>query len=120
MKGDLTLKILETVGEMALESAELFAAIAVTGYGASPSQIEHTQEKIHTLLVQGTAKREQETQLKQKYFNLISKLKREGLLVQHNKGSKTLFFLTGKGVKKRDTLRLHLTKTFPSPRYARE
>ncbi len=120
MKGELTLKILETLGEMAVGTAELFAAIMVAGYGASPNRISYLQEKIHARGAQEKRRREHEAQIRRKYSNLLSKLKREGLIAEHKKGMGAFLTLTFLGTRKRDALRARHAHALPSPHYPKE
>jgi DNA-binding transcriptional regulator PaaX len=120
MKGEITLKILETLGEAALSSAELFAAIMFSGYGASAGRIGHIQEKIHAQWEEGRKERAHEAELRQKYSNLLYKLKREGLVAERKKGKNSLFSLTFLGTRKRDTLRTRRAHALPSPHYQKQ
>ncbi|MBI2888938.1 MAG: CRISPR-associated endonuclease Cas2 [Candidatus Liptonbacteria bacterium] len=120
MKGEITLKILETLGEAAVGAAELFAAIMVAGYGASPNRISYIQEKIHAHRAQEKRGREHEAQLRRKYSNLLSKLKREGLIAERKKGEGTFLSLTFLGARKRDSLRSRHAHALPPPHYRKE
>ncbi len=120
MKGEITLKILEALGEAAVGTVELFAAIMVAGYGASPSRINYIQEKIHAHGAQEKREREHEAQLRRKYSNLLSKLKREGLITERKKGAGAFLTLTFLGTRKRDALRVRHAHALPPPHYRKE
>ncbi|MBI2622956.1 MAG: CRISPR-associated endonuclease Cas2 [Candidatus Liptonbacteria bacterium] len=126
MKGDLTLKVLDTIAEIAGGAFDLCEAILVAGYGASPARIEYT---MHCLSKQRGKKevggneevQKRETkELLQKYYNLVSKLKRDGLIAEHVREKGKFFTLTAKGGRKREALRARKSRELPPTLYRKE
>lgn len=81
MKGDLTLKILERVAEAAVDMATLFAAIAISPYGAHVGTIYENQEKIEKIFKEAGHNLRQ----RRNFSKLMYKLKREGIITAKGK-----------------------------------
>ncbi len=119
-RGELTLKILEKIGEATIEMAELWEAICVAGYGASQGEILRIKEKKHSERAQSRKEREKEMRLLYKYSNLLSKLKRENCIVENKKDGRRFFTLTFLGHRKRKKLHEQLSDSPPPPYYPHE
>jgi len=117
MKGDITLKILETIEEFAIGAADLFAAILSAGYGASSSKIQFELSKIQREHDRIAAREDLERQAKQRYRNLIYKLKMAGLIKEDIKKDKKFFILTLKGKEKLSKLK---NERLPEIAYVKE
>ena len=115
MKGGVTLKILERVGEVGIELAELFDAILEAGYGASFSKIQYTRNKRLAERECSRASAQETARLHQRYATLLYKLKRDGLLQESQRGEGRFLALTRKGVKA--LLRLRKRSALPSSRH---
>ena len=76
MKGNLTRRLLEAIENRDIASTDLLEAFLSAGYGASRSHIEYIARKNHLARKQDAAIRIQ----KQKYYNLTSRLQRDGLI----------------------------------------
>jgi len=78
----LTAKILEILGEGVLATFDVMGAVMESGYGASYLKLEQSVQR-------SAARREQflvEARNRQRFSNLISKLKREGLISGDRRG----------------------------------
>lgn len=105
------MSILEVLKDAAVGSLDLFEAFLAAGYGASPRRVGYELSKIE----EKRLSREQRARLRQKYCNLISQLKRDGLIqVKENSRSK-IFALTPRGKKKMKELRLKIEREAPRP-----
>lgn len=100
MKGDITLKILEVIGNTVINATDVLGAISNSGYGAScgklQREISKRQAERNSKIVENEIKREN----RQKYYNLISYLKRSDLIKEDIKSDKKSFSLTQKGKEK--------------------
>jgi len=76
MRRNLTVKILEILGGGLMTATDIVVAILESGYGASYSKMDKNFRRIEFARIDRmNAARE-----KQRFYNLISKLKREGLI----------------------------------------
>src|SRR3989344_1512740 len=117
MKGKITLAILEKIGETVAESALLFEAILSAGYGASMGKIEYEASKLRSKRVKERGTRLDETRQWQRYYNIISSLKRDGLLSQEADGR---FRLTLLGRKKLVLLKKRRAVGLPQITYPKQ
>lgn len=117
MRGDLTLMILRTLGEMGIEAVELCEAIVAAGYGASHSRIRRIQERKREERLLNRSKISEEKHYTRNYQKLLSKLKVQGLLREENKGGTNLFFLTQRGRSKLSVLELQCSRRLPGILY---
>jgi len=114
MKGRLTLAILEAVGNGLADSALLLEAFLIAGYGASQGKIKREISRLERERGKKRETRQVETQQLQRYYNTISRLKRDNLLVQEANGR---FRITAFGLRKRDKLKKQKTHYFPVGSY---
>lgn len=120
MKGDITLKILETIGDATVNFSDLWGAFLGAGYGASYGKIQYLASKQREAREKRKSQRDIKNQEKQKYYNLIYKLKRDGLLKEEVKHSKKWLFLTAKGREKIISLKTRFIKALPENNYPKE
>jgi DNA-binding PadR family transcriptional regulator len=118
MKGGQTQKILEALYEQALGAADLFDVLLTLGYGVSWAKLDYELEKRRAARVADAAQTvNQDTRRKQRYYNLLYSLKRDGLIAMRKKSSKTVFALTEKGKIKLQFLRKRSAVSLPAARY---
>lgn len=117
MKGNLTLKILQTLKEMSYEGIELCEAILIAGYGASSSRIRKLEEdlrdrrlKKNTLIV--------EKRYRRNYQKLVAKLKAQGLLKVADRGGQDFFSITPTGRLKLADLESEAHRRLPETSYS--
>jgi hypothetical protein len=103
VRGEITLKILETIKEAAYLPFELAAAILISGYGASMSKMEYNLDKLQRERKLGDFDADQKSRLSK----MMHKLRHEGLVVK-NKGG--FLNLTEKGLQRLERLKLILRK----------
>ncbi|MDP2598511.1 MAG: hypothetical protein Q8P49_01635 [Candidatus Liptonbacteria bacterium] len=113
MKGDITLRILETIGDMAISSADLIEAILLAGYGAPIGKIERETVRI------GKRRKimKSDLQTRQRYHMMLSRLKRDQLINMKRENSIKLFSLTKKGRGRLMVLREQNTLRISQPVY---
>lgn len=80
----ISVRILEILEDEALTTIDILSAILSSGYGASYSKLNQTLESTKTK----RKKLSSETINRQRFSNLISKLKRENLISRNNDGWK--------------------------------
>ncbi len=111
MKGEITLHILEKIGEGMIDAAALLGSVLEAGYGASYRKLERVHQRSAGKKSSTLSNKVQ----KQRYRNMLASLKRDGLLESIKKDSLELIHLTPKGS---ETLkRLKNKPTLPSTHY---
>jgi hypothetical protein len=112
-KGEVTLKILDAVGDGLLGVADVFAAILSAGYGASYGKLAYEMDKLELERDRRRRAREADAQLRQRYYSLLHHLKQDGLIVERRRNGKRLLMRTPKGDRVRSTIRGALQTTMP-------
>ncbi|MEK9180020.1 MAG: CRISPR-associated endonuclease Cas2 [Patescibacteria group bacterium] len=115
MKGDFTRKILEALGDAALGTSALFEAILSSGYGAPYGKIRFEADKIRRIQNKNAAQRNIENKIKRRYYSLLHKLKRDGLIRLPNDEGKLI--ITKKGKLKLAALKQRVDNALPSANY---
>lgn len=108
--------VLEIIGSAALETSDILLAIMTSPYGSSRYRLERQKEKIQH------AREEiiRELKEKQNLYNLISSLKKDGLISGKEKDKRT-WRLTWKGEKELERLKLYYGKnSLPHRKYKSE
>lgn len=118
MKGDFIFGILNAIGDTVINTTDVFSVISNSGYGASYGKLEREISKRRgersSKIVENEIRREN----KQKYYNLVSYLKKSDLIKEELKSNKKFFSLTSKGKEK-----LYLLKNkekLPNASYKKE
>lgn len=119
-RGDISLKILEFIGDLVVGTGDLLAAFLSAGYGASYSKIEYELSKKQKERDKKSLQKEIRREVKQKYYNLIYKLKKSGLIEEKTKKEGKFFGLTKKGRNKLLQLRKRNKEKLPETIYLRE
>ena len=113
MKGKITIQILEAIGNFAVESADLLEAVLSAGYGASISGIEYKAAMLKRERYKNAGDDTNSLNSKQKYYVMLAKLKRDGLVKEKIKRKRKLLFLTERGKKKLAALKEMITNRLP-------
>lgn len=117
MKGDVTFKILDVIGDLTIGIFDAFDAILSSGYGASYGKLQYEISKKQSVRTRESIEREIRKRAKQRYYNLIYKLKRDGLIKEKIKGRKKFLALTRRGKEKLSLLREKGIKKLPGISY---
>ncbi len=121
MKGEITLKILENLKNLAVEVGDLLAVLLASGYGVSYSKLEYELSKRQRQRNSKSVATEKEFRKSRiKYQKLIYSLKRDNLIKEINKNKKKTFLLTRKGKNKLQLLKERRKKKLPSGFYHKE
>lgn len=112
-KGSITRKILEILAECAKEEFDLMCAILEAGYGASSGKIEYKLSQIKRQRTYSSGK----TPPLQRYRLMISKLKRDGLIIKKDDRKGKFLSLTEKGLKKLAKLKKEQKNALPQLKY---
>jgi len=118
-KGDILLRVLETIGDLTVSMADLLIVFVSAGYGASYNKLQYELSKRQMERERKSLEKGIQKETKQKYYNLIYKLKTSGLIAEKKKDNKKLFILTKKGKKKLFSLREKNQKRLPDISYLR-
>ncbi|MBI3589312.1 MAG: CRISPR-associated endonuclease Cas2 [Candidatus Liptonbacteria bacterium] len=117
MRGKITTKILEVIGEATLATADVISALLSAGYGASYGKMSKELRNIESRRTQ----RNLELREKQKFYNLLYQLKTDGLIQEKmNNQKEKILTLTTKGRKKLENLNQKLSTSLPTIEYEKK
>ncbi len=116
MRGNVTIKVLEAIGNATLGIADVFAVFSTTRYGASRSEFFRNLSKRE----QDRAQKEHERRLYVQYYNLLYKLKRDGLIKEEGHRGAKKPVLTQRGKDKLLFLKAKIRTALPEHSYAKE
>jgi len=120
MRGEITLKILEIIESVATNAADAMAAFLDSGYGVSRGKIEYEISRRQMARAEKSVEREFQKQVRQKYYNLICRLKNSGLIAEERKNNKKFLFLTKKGKSEMLSLKEKNKSKLPGVFYQKE
>jgi len=122
-KKETLLNILEILEDRMVESVDLLAAFLNAGHNVTYKNIQYQYDKLQ----REKAKRENdklskqlESKSKQKYYDCIYKLKRDGLIEEKTKENKKFFILTPLGKNKLKILKNKRKEEIPPSNYHKE
>lgn len=116
MKGDITIKILESIHDLGMDAASLFKMFLTVGYGASYGKMQYTLSKTKSAR-QTSQAWNIEHGTKQKYYSLLCQLKKDGLIKKEARGRKGVFIITKKGLERLSLLKERSQKRMPPAFY---
>ncbi len=97
------IQVLEKLIEVSCGTSDLVLAVLLAGYGASRAKINYTFRKLQSEREQGRI----EALEKQKFYDLIYRLKKDGLI---QKNRHKLWKITSRGIQKLEKFKLSFTK----------
>lgn len=112
-KGDITLKILDAIEHFTFGASDLFGAFLDAGYGASYGKMQYKASKRRNNDYWFSREAELKRKAKQRYNDLIYRLKRDNLIEEKLRSSRKIFTLTNKGKNKLSLLRDKNKKMLP-------
>ncbi|MEK7549297.1 MAG: CRISPR-associated endonuclease Cas2 [Patescibacteria group bacterium] len=130
MKGEKTLEILELISEAAIDMLDLVGVFLSAGYGASYGKIEYELDKQRNQRWERRAKREKqieeqkgknllEEKLRQRFYEMIYRLKKDGLVEKIAGGNnKTFLGITPEGKRKLKNLKIRKENALPNYFYS--
>lgn len=119
-KGDILLKILDAIGDLTMTSFSLLDVFLSAGYGASYGKLEYELSRKQNERDRKSLEKEIQKELRQKYYNLIYKLKKCGLIEEKIKRDKKFFVLTKKGKDKLSRLKKREKEKLPEISYPKQ
>lgn len=120
MREEDPIKILETVRGMTVDIADLFAVILNSGYGASYRKLQWELAKRRRNRDKDLLEKQVEKKLKQRYYEMLYRLKKDKLIREEVIGSKKLLAITQRGKDKLLFLRRRLRARLPEIAYQKE
>jgi len=119
MKGETTLKILETVGDLGMAISDVFGAILNSGYGASYNKLNYEISKRQSERSARRFNAEEKRRARAKFNSIIYKLKRDNLIIKDSKanGNNPILKLTLKGKSRLNLLKIRKTDALPALSY---
>ena len=120
MKGEITLKLLEHIKDFASDMTSLTEAFLSAGYGASSGKIRHKLNKIESEKTKHQLNKKEIAESRHRFYSMMNKLEKDGLIVKLGKQSGKNFKLTSKGTQKIKQLKKRLETVLPDPDYSRQ
>ncbi|MEK9168262.1 MAG: CRISPR-associated endonuclease Cas2 [Patescibacteria group bacterium] len=120
MKGDVSIKILEVIGDFAGTATDFFDVVLSSGYGASYGKLQYEISKRQNQRIGKSMERNLKRQAKQRYYNMVYYLKKDGLIGEEQKNNKRFFILTKKGKEKLTYLKEQNKRRLPETVYLKE
>src|SRR3989338_5894573 len=119
MKGEITLKLLEHIKDFASDMTNLTEAFLGAGYGASSGKIRREFDKIESEKTKCQLNKAERVKSKHRFYSMMNKLERDGLIVKSGKLSDKNLKLTVKGMQKIRQLRKRQEIVLPDNAYPR-
>lgn len=119
-RGDISLKMLEFIGDLVVGTGDLLAAFLSAGYGASYGKLQYELSRKQNERDRKSSEKEIQKELRQKYYNLIYKLKKSGLIEEKIKKDKKFFVLTKKGKDRLPRLKKREKEKLPEISYPKQ
>ena len=120
MKGEISLRILESIKDFTVNTLDLFDIIIGSGYGISLGKIQYELSKRQRKRQSQEFIRGEQKRLKQRYLKMIYSLKQDGLIEEKQKNKRKFWSLTKKGESKLTLLRERNKKRLPEISYQKE
>jgi CRISPR/Cas system-associated endoribonuclease Cas2 len=121
MRGNKTLRILEAIANgifrATADIAETIAVILEAPYGVSLSGLNYELRQLEARKAKESIKREELARRRQRYANMVSRLKREGFIVEKIARGKKFFALTRRGTNKLSVLKQLTRNALPERVY---
>ncbi len=119
-KGEILLNVLEILEDRVVDSFDLLMAFLNAGHNVTSKNIDYQYSKIKSERSKKDFLKQLTPQSKQKYYNLIYKLKKDHLIEEKIKEDKKLFSLTSLGKSKLKILQAQIKSKIPSTNYKKE
>lgn len=117
MKGKFALQILEQLTKTAKSTGDVFDAFLQNEYGAGADKVISTAARMARLRAKNDEKRRTHLILQRRYHNILSWLRRDGLVVEIVEDNEKILYLTSSGRRKLQNLRERKKRSFPSGKY---
>lgn len=117
MKGEITLRLLEFIRDAAVGAADLTAAFLESGYGASYGKIMYEFEQRSNQRVNGKELKIDKKIFQQRFYNMLYKLKKDGLIEEAVKSQKSFLKITLKGKQRINRLKERQIDLLPDSSY---
>ena len=111
------MKILERIGDATLDFADLTAAVLDAGYGASGRKIERAFIQRRERRFKRREKRMAESRQRQRFYSMLSRLRKDGLIQETTHDRKYFIALTGEGRRRLEVLRKRQSNALPTGIY---
>ena len=120
MKGNITFRILEAVSSTALGAVDLFDVFLSAGYGVSQGKLLREFSKRESGHTSALLEKEEWFRARARYHNMLSRLRRDGLIRETKKEGRKYVSSTGEGIRKFLVLRKHMKNALPDNTYKGE
>jgi DNA-binding transcriptional regulator PaaX len=120
MKGEITKRLLEIITETTGDATDVIGAFLGAGYGASYARLDRERSRRTRLREMTINQREEEGRRIQRYRQMISYLKRDGLIRECSKEGSKFLAVTKKGDKRLALIKERAKQQLPTPSYSAE
>jgi len=117
MKGDVTLRLLEYIGDAAIDVADLTIAFLESGYGASSREILNRVERRSIMRAKNKEAKSEKERFRQRFYSMMHKLKKDGLVDVVVKDKKSFLRLTSDGKRRLLVLKKNHANALPDNSY---
>lgn len=117
MKGKFTLQVLEKLSEAASGAGDLIEAVLSSGYGASIGKLDYKMRVIKKRRRREAEERAVYVRLQKRYYNVLSWLRRDDLIVEKLSAKGKVFSLNRRGLQKLSALRERQVNYLPVASY---
>lgn len=111
------MRILECIGDVAINMMDLTAVFLAAGYGASAGKIEREFKKMSGKRLRRQANRLEEQRQKRRFDKMLYRLKSDGLIKEKVNDGKSCIELTSKGKESFEILKKRRANALPSNVY---
>ncbi|MBI5220580.1 MAG: hypothetical protein HY978_01940 [Candidatus Liptonbacteria bacterium] len=118
MKGDWTIQILEGFKQAALDLPTALQAFLESGYGASAGKMIRRFDELQNQKLIERQEDELFSRERRRFYNLVSWLKKDGLVEAKRRPAGIFYRTTSKGLKKLEHLYHRKSSVLPAPRYS--
>ncbi len=115
-RGDVIMGVLSVLSRAALDVPVLIETLLTAPYGSSLGRMKAVERSIRQRQARAAVERERA----ERYYSLLYKLKRDGLIEQRSKSGRSILAITSRGMEKLRVLRQRRSSANPTPDYTGE
>ncbi|MCR4328037.1 MAG: CRISPR-associated endonuclease Cas2 [Patescibacteria group bacterium] len=113
IRAKVSQKVLELISEGPALAIDILAAFLEAGYGASRGKMEYALDRRQDARAERQRERAEEMRLRQRYYTLVSRLKKDGLIAKEGNMKDKKLCITSQGLKKLKLLKSSEDSQFP-------
>ena len=118
MRGNILLKALETLAAAAISVSDFAEVFLSVRYGSSYGTFERAHRKLERDRARRNVRHDEDYRMRQRYYEMVHRLKRDGLLSEKSGRDGMKLYITPKGRRKLSELQKQLADPLPAGEYA--